>query len=385
MSSDLAIAVPAMHRTAHGPRSTELHLRRALHERIPMSGGLELTHRCNLACIHCYVNLPSADRTAIARELTTEQWCEVIDQCADAGVLWLTMTGGEPLLRPDFCEIYEHAHERGLVLTVYTNATLITERHLELWTRCPPRGLEITQYGWTRETYDRVTDAGAQYDRFVRGLERVRAAGVAVTLKAIAMKASVHEVAPIRDFARREGLGFRYDAVISPRIDGGRGPLAQRLTPAEVSAIEALDEERTLAFADHCRTTKGQRPADDHKYQCGAGLAAFLVDPYGKMHVCELSRRPGWDVLSDGLAEGFRTAFAKIREEKRSDMSGCGTCATVTVCSNCVGMSELEARSPDSGDLYFCQVTDGRAESALGASRPTPNGLYKLRLRGNDE
>ncbi len=103
---------------------------RSQRERFPIAAGLELTFRCNLACIHCYVNLPAADREAKSRELDTDGWRRVLDQCADAGVLWLTLTGGEPLLRPDFCEIYEHAHERGLVLTVYTNATLVTERHL---------------------------------------------------------------------------------------------------------------------------------------------------------------------------------------------------------------------------------------------------------------
>jgi radical SAM protein with 4Fe4S-binding SPASM domain len=378
MSSELSVAMPR----AHGPRSEELHLR-SKRERFPISGGIELTHRCNLACVHCYVNLPSNDRDAQARELTTDEWFRVLDQCADSGVLWLTLTGGEPLLRPDFCEIYEYAHGKGLVMSVYTNATMITERHLEMWQRCPPRALEITQYGWTRETYDAVTDAGAHFDRFQRGLARVRASGVAVTLKAIAMKASVHELVPIRDFARKEGLGFRYDAIISPRIDGGRKPLAQRLSPAEVAAIEDADGDRKGAFADYCRTQIGQVPVDDRKYQCGAGLNAFLIDPYGKMHVCELSRRPGWDVLKDGLAEGFRTSFTAIRAEKRDDTGGCGSCPTSGVCSNCIGMAELEARSIDMGDPYFCNVTDARGERFVGETRPTPNGLYQLRLRGD--
>jgi radical SAM protein with 4Fe4S-binding SPASM domain len=377
MSNELSVAIPR----AHGPRSEALHAR-AANDRIPVAAGFELTHRCNLACIHCYVNLAPNDREAHSRELTTDEWKRVIDQCVDAGVLWATMTGGEPLLRPDFCELYEYAHGRGLVLTVYTNATLITERHLELWRRCPPRSLEITQYGWTRETYDKVTDAGAQYDRFQRGLARVRAVGVAVTLKAIAMRASVHELAAIRQFANDEKLSFRYDAVLSPRIDGGRKPLEQRLTPAEVAALDAREDAPTAEFAESCRNGVGEQPPDDRKYRCGAGRNTLLIDPYGKMHVCELSRRPGWDVLRDGLERGFREAFGAIRAERREDTSGCGSCPTSVACSNCVGMAELEARSTDIGDPYFCNVADARATHFLGASHPTPNGLVKLRLRG---
>lgn len=379
MSNDVAVALPPI----HGPRSEELHRSSGRPgTSFPIGAGLELTFRCNLACIHCYVNLPAADRDAKARELTTDEWKIVIDQCADAGVLYVTFTGGEPLLRPDFCELYSHAHQKGLVLTVFTNATLITERHIDLWLRHPPRVLEITQYGFTADTYDKVTDAGAHYERFQRGLARVRQSGIAVTLKAIAMRASVHELPAIRNFARSEGLGFRYDAILSPRIDGGRKPLEQRLTPAEVNAIENIDDERIEAFAEYCATRGGARAADDRKYQCGAGTNTVIVDPYGKMHVCQLSRRPGWDVLRDGLAAGFYQAFPALRAERRQDVSGCGSCGTNTICSNCVGMAELERRSTEMGDLYFCHISDLRAAGVFGASRPTPNGLVKLRLRG---
>jgi radical SAM protein with 4Fe4S-binding SPASM domain len=377
MSNELSVAIP----TSHGPLSEALHMR-SQRERFPIAAGFELTHRCNLACLHCYVNLASNDREAQTRELTTDEWKRVVDQCVDAGVLWLTISGGEPLLRPDFCEIYEYAHGRGLVLTVYTNATLITDRHLELWRRCPPRALEITQYGYTAATYDKVTDAGAQYDRFQRGLERVRAAGVTVTIKAIAMRASFHELHDIHEFAKREKLGFRYDAIISPRIDGGRKPLEQRLTAAEIATLDAAEDKSSGTFAEYCAGHVGEHPADDRKYRCGAGVNTLLVDPYGKMHVCELSRRPGWDVLRDGLARGFHEAFTAIRAEKRDDVSGCGTCPTSGACSNCTGMAELEARSNDLGDPYFCSVTDARNEKFMGAARPLPNGLVKLRLRG---
>ncbi len=377
MSNDIAVALPRK----LGPLSKALH-ERAGDARIPIAAGLELTFRCNLACLHCYVNLPAADREAKARELTTEEWYRVLDQCADAGVLWLTLTGGEPLLRPDFCEIYEYAHDKGMVISVYTNATIITERHVELWLQRPPRCIEITQYGWTRETYDKVTDSGPQYDRFQRGLRRLRGAGISVTLKAVALRASAHELAAIRDFADAEGLDFRYDAIISPRIDGGRKPLAQRLTPAEVAAIEWIDKRRADDFAQYCGTMVGEPPLDDRKYQCGAGLDTIIVDPYGKMHVCQLSRRPGWDVLRDGLSAGFQQAFPALREERLEDTSGCGSCSTSSACSNCVGMAELEGRSTDIGDPYFCQVTDARGERLFGADRPSPNGLVRLRLRG---
>jgi MoaA/NifB/PqqE/SkfB family radical SAM enzyme len=376
MSLGISIAKP----TVNGPRNTALNMR-ALELNVPLTGSIELTHRCNLACVHCYVNLAPNDREAQQRELTTEQWFNVLDQLAAAGTLWLTITGGEPLLRPDFCDIYRHAHGLGLITSVYTNATMITQRHVDLFAEHPPRLLEVTQYGYTRETYDRVTDAGENFDRFQRGLQRLRDLGVAITLKTMAMRDTKDEVHDMRRFAEREGLKFRFDAVISPRIDGGRGPLAQRLTPAEVAEIEHGHEERRQAAFDAC-SSGPPRETDGRLYECGAGRMGFLIDPYGKLHLCELSRKPGWDVLRDGFEAGVQTGFKPLLAQNRSDMGGCGTCGAKTSCSNCVGMAELERLSPDLGNPYLCQVTDARNADLLGEIRPAPNGLVRLRLRG---
>jgi MoaA/NifB/PqqE/SkfB family radical SAM enzyme len=366
---------------SYGERTLAL-IKRATTDRMPLSGTFELTHRCNLACVHCYVNLAPNDREAQRRELTTEEVCRVLDQLADAGVLWLTFSGGEPLLRADFADIYRYAHAKGFILQVFTNATLITARIVQLFVEHPPKQVEITQYGYTPETYDRVTDMGAQYDRFARGLERLRTAGIKVTLKAMALKDNASEVPAIRRWAQQEGLDFRFDAVLSPRIDGGRKPLAQRLSPLEVAAIEVEDEERQVEFADYCGPRVGFQPRDDRRYQCYAGVSSFFIDPYGKLHLCALSRRPGWDILRDGFAAGFNDVFPMLRAERRAHTDGCGSCNTHGTCNNCAGMAELEALDLDEGNLYFCQVTDARNALIFGERRPSPNGLVKLRLRG---
>src|SRR5206468_1132830 len=99
-----------------------------------------------------------------------------------------------------------------------------------------------------------------------------------------------------------------------------------------------------------------------------------------KLHVCELSRTLGWDVIENGFAKGWFEAVPRVRAKKREHVERCGSCATYTSCSNCVGLSELEELSPDNGNPYLCDVTDARNELVFGASRPIPNGLIQLRL-----
>jgi radical SAM protein with 4Fe4S-binding SPASM domain len=209
---------------------------------------------------------------------------------------------------------------------------------------------------------------------------RLLDAGVRVSLKTIAMRANAHEVPAIAAFAAELGLEFRLDAVISPRIDGGRKPLLQRLSPSEVAQIEMATTRLEIAWDEFCSFRKGIKPQTDDLYQCGAGIGNFLIDPYGRMHVCELSRTLGWDVLAHGFARGWFEAIPARRALKRRDDEGCGSCSAHGYCSNCVGMAELEGRVPHDGNPYFCDVTDERGRHLYGDQRPVPNGLVRLRL-----
>lgn len=364
----------------YGPSARRFFLR-AKTERTPLAGGIELTHRCNLACVHCYVNLPAGDAVAKRREMTTEEVHRVVDELAELGTMRLTLTGGEPLLRADFPAIYRHAHQKGILIVVYTNATLITPRIARLWSEFPPANIEITQYGASAKTFNAVADiAGDPHKKFRAGIERLREAGIRFSLKTIAMRKNVSEVAAMRDFAKELGVSFRFDTVISPRIDGGKGPLAQRLTPLEAAELDIQGRATPQQWADYCETSLETRPPADRHYRCGAGSASFLIDPFGRLHVCELSRRPGWDVLKHGFARGWYEEIPRLVATKAQSSSTCHSCPTESVCSNCVGMAELEGTEVNP---YLCELTDERNRMAIGEARPLPSGL--VHLKGRDD
>ena len=145
--------------------------------RVPLSFDLELTARCNNDCRHCYINLPAGDLEARQNELSLAEISDIADQAVDLGALWCLVTGGEPLLRQDFAEIYLMLKRKGLLVSVFTNACLVTEEHVALFKNYPPRDLEVTVYGITQETYERVTRRPGSYAAFRRGLDLLLEAG----------------------------------------------------------------------------------------------------------------------------------------------------------------------------------------------------------------
>jgi MoaA/NifB/PqqE/SkfB family radical SAM enzyme len=117
--------------------------------RRPMVGQFELTHRCNLRCRHCYIV-----RDTTKAELTYEEICRIIDEFHKEGCLWLCLTGGEPLLREDFLDIYSYAYKKGFIITIFTNAALLNEKMAKYLSRFPPFCIEVTLNGVTRKTYE---------------------------------------------------------------------------------------------------------------------------------------------------------------------------------------------------------------------------------------
>ncbi|MBI4612840.1 MAG: radical SAM protein [Planctomycetes bacterium] len=254
---------------------------RILGDRVPFSVTVELTHRCNLRCVHCYCP-PSAPARG---EQEVEELARLFDELAHAGTLQLALTGGEPLLRPDFEEIYVAAKRRGFLVVVFTNATLVTERHLELWTAYRPARVEVTLYGQSESVHaavTRVPGAGAHVRENVR---RMVARGISVELKTVALTLTRRELGEMRAFAGELGVPFRVDGRIHPRLDGSFRPLAYRLPPEEVAPSQANSLPGCSA---------GPAPAAPRAsragsvFLCGAGLTGATIDPYGRLHICTI-------------------------------------------------------------------------------------------------
>ncbi|HEY7169095.1 MAG TPA: radical SAM protein, partial [Candidatus Binatia bacterium] len=152
--------------------SADIHQRAAL-ERLPINGTIEVTRRCPLSCLHCYNNLPMQDRVARESELSFEEHCRILDEITEAGCVWLLYTGGEIFARRDFLDIYTYAKRKGLIITLFTNGTMITPAiadHLAEWR---PFAIEITLYGRSKETYERVTGIPGSYERCRRGIDLI--------------------------------------------------------------------------------------------------------------------------------------------------------------------------------------------------------------------
>jgi radical SAM protein with 4Fe4S-binding SPASM domain len=333
--------------------------------RIPVNGTIEITNRCPLECAHCYNNLPMADASARRRELTTADHKRLLDELSELGCLWLLYSGGEIFARADFLEIYSYAKSKGFLITLFTNATLITERIADFLAANPPFDIEVTLYGRTKATYESLTGIPGSFEKCLRGIELIRDRGLPLKLKTVALTINKHEIASMKRFAADLGVEFKFDPMISPRIDCSSSPLAVRLSPADIVSLDLEDSERVSEWrrlALDCAPPVPSVAEDKLLYECGGGVNSFAIDPYGDMTICVLSHVDRYNVRDGSVRDGWEHFLYGIRAKKTSRITKCTMCALKSLCGSCAANSELETGDAETPVDFLCQTAHLRAE-----------------------
>lgn len=345
-------------------------------KRIPLTFDLEITTRCNNNCRHCYINRPTADPEAIAKELRLPEIRSIAEQAVALGSLWCLITGGEPLLRPDFPEIYLLLRRMGLLVSVFTNACLLSKDHINLFKEHPPRNLEITVYGITQETYEQVTRQTDSYKSFRRGFDSLLEAGIPFRLKAMAMRSNAHELQAIAAFCRKYTRDyFRFDPLLHLRYDGDEQRNAdiiqERLSAQEIVVLEASDPERSSALEKNCQNLifpESIHSPCGHLFRCGAGKDNFIVGHDGYFRVCSALWHPSclYDLKTGTLAEAWQIFTPGVLGKTSTDkefLTKCHDCPIINLCLWCPAHAHLERGRLDAWCEYFCQVGQARAEA----------------------
>ena len=330
---------------------------RARRARHPLSCLFEITPRCNLRCHFCYVALDPYQ----GPYLSTDQACRVLDIVERTGVLWLTLTGGEIFSRRDFAALYHHALGKGFLVTLYTNATMVSDEVGTLLADHPPFSVEVSIYGADAEHYEATTGVAGSFARFERGVDRLRRAGVALLMKCPISTLSATHVRAMVHWCADRGLPFKADPVIDARHDGGQQPTLYRIEPRQVLALR--DEIHELRHGNpkvagplpEC-TVRGDDDGPEELYTCGAGRVAFFVDALGNASHCVIDREPSFPIL-DMAWDELWAAMGEWVTQPLPATAPCSGCSLRGGCSNCPARARLATGDPYSKDTYQCDIT----------------------------
>ncbi|MDZ4856102.1 MAG: radical SAM protein [Nitrospirota bacterium] len=271
-----------------------------LPERFPLSCQWEITCRCNLRCAMCYTDCFNRPE-AIRQELTTAEILRILDELAEAGTLELCLTGGEPLARQDFFQLYEHAIRCGFLVTVFSNGTLITEAHADRFASLPPHCIEISLHGVTRETFEGITLGQGSYDRCLQAIRFLLDRQIPLVLKSTAMTLNRQEILEVKRYVASLGtVRYKLGEEMRPSLDGGEGPFQYALSEQDLAELNRRDPD---LWRDACRRDSVELPP------CRSGMHRFHIDAYGQLQLCSSNRRQSYDLRQGSFQTGFYEAL----------------------------------------------------------------------------
>ena len=324
----------------------------ASEHRVPYKGTFELTARCTLKCKMCYMRLDQRDIDAQGRELTAAEWIELGRAAVDAGTVDLLLTGGEPMLHPDFAEIYMALSDMGFVLRVFTNATLVTDEIAALFEERPPQLVEVSVYGASRETYQRVGGWADGFDRMRDGVDKLIKAVPTISLKTTIIRDNAADFEAMNAFARERGMPLSTVSLPMPAIRGARADVrACRLNIQELLTFH--HDHNFNILNDGCSAPPSDRRCGLY---CEAGLSSYAILWNGAMVAC-MTDGDALCVKGYPLTEGFDAAWARMaqfREGKSALPEQCKTCAVYPACSCCAVHHQIESGAYTKKNEYGC-------------------------------
>lgn len=295
----------------------------------PLSAMIEIADRCNEVCIHCY------QVQGQKGEIGTEEWKRIIDELAEMGVLFLTISGGEATLRKDFLDIVAHARKRRFAVKVFTNGLTMTRELAARLAELAVQEVQISLYSHRAEVHDAVTGVPGSFHRTVEAARLVIEAGCKVVLKSPLMAANAAETDAYVDFVTSLGADYTLDPHVDPREDGDRSPEALRIDDA--TFLRARRDPRLNA------APMRPRDADPNQSVCGACSGNVHIEANGEMRPCTQLTVPVGNAL-----RGVRKAWEHdptgtfIRSLTWADLHGCRDCDLRPYCARCFANARIE-------------------------------------------
>lgn len=334
---------------------------------------IELTERCNNNCIHCYINKPEDDPVSLKRELSSSEIFHILNEAASLGCMNVRFTGGEPLLRSDFEQIYLHARKLGMLVEIFTNATPLTPQLVELFARIPPRRkIVVSVYGISKNVYEKVTRVSGSHEAAFRGLNQLLKKNIPTIINTPILSQNKHEMEVMESWVSTHlksnhpstsvmflSMHARRDKVKSDLIKMNRIP------PQEGLNILIKNKEEYIRGAQQF-FSRNSWESNSNLFTCGAGIGGGCVDAYGILQMCTMLRHPktGYNLKQGSLKDAINKFFPSIREMQASGrqyLSRCANCFLKNYCDNCPAQSWSAHGTLNGIDEYFCEIAHTEA------------------------
>lgn len=350
---------------------------RALDRGVPLSVQLDVTYRCNERCIHCYLDHDDHG------EMTTAEIYNLLDQLAEAGVFFLTLSGGEVFMRMDFFDIVEYARSLMFCVKIKTNAFMIGEKEARRLCELMVQDVQVSIYSHRAEVHDAITLLPGSLKRTVAGIRKLRSHGVKVIIANVLMMQNLSDHSGVIELAEELGAEYTIDPTITPTMDGDRNILRLGLGVPQLQDV-FRNSDLVGDVEEFCAPPSAVNDDVLRELPCSAGHTACYVSPYGDLYPCVQFPLPSGNVRRQKFIDIWLHSeqLNEVRTITAGDLPVCSGCGHVGTCSRCPGLAYLEGnmRGPSTQDCEksFARTGIESANMQLKKARTMHPGLVQI-------
>jgi radical SAM protein with 4Fe4S-binding SPASM domain len=348
---------------------------RTVRKHRPLSVHFDLTYRCNERCVHCYVDHENHG------ELTTAECLAVLEEIAKAGTLFLTFSGGEIFLRPDLFEILAAARRLHFDVSLKTNALLVTRERAARLRELGVRRVQISVYSEEPSVHDAITKVAGSLERTLAAIPVLLEQGLQVKLACPLMKENLMAYRGVMALAENLGVPYVLDLTITPMMDGNGGPLAHRVSTAELLPVlqdpalhgchpqpvsQAASTDETWSPSLGSAVTSGMDSSAYDDLPCSAGHNSCYISPYGEVFPCVQLPQAAGNLRRERFADIWYHApqLERLRAVRESQLPICSRCEIRAYCERCPGLAWMEGGDMLGAYERACQLAEQKAKIA---------------------
>lgn len=318
----------------------------------------ELTFRCGLRCKHCYTDCYNKPEY-IKKELKTKAVKLILDKAYKAGVIWVCFTGGDPLTRKDFLDIYFYAKDKGFLISIFTNGYSMTEEIADYLKKSPPFVIEITLNGITKDVYEKISQVKGSFERAMSGIRLILKAKLPLKIKTQITKENLNQIPRIKKFIQGLNLRFRPSYDLYARLNGDFAFRNLRISPEEFLSLNGNKKRlpNDCQLSPNSEKESVDRKPNPSLFRCAIGGGDGInLDPYGNTFLCNLIRKPVFNLLKVDIGYARNRLLLLVRSKKIATDSKCKGCNLRELCFWCPGRAYVETGDKEMPLEYYCEL-----------------------------
>jgi mycofactocin radical SAM maturase len=314
----------------------------------PVNITWEITHQCNLKCIHCL----SASSAASPDELSLEECKGIVDQLARLKVFEINFGGGEPLLKDYFLPLLNYIHEKGIVTCVSTNGTVLSDEAITCFTGNPLVNVQVSLDGATPEVNDRIRGRGT-FRRILSGIERLAGENIPLSINTVVTSLNYAQLDKLKKLAAACGARLRVSR-FRPSGRARESWEALRLNPAQLQELSTwLGGDPSILTGDSFFSISQDGRRHLGLDMCGACKMTCCIDPLGDVFPCAFLQDPlfrGGSLREKSFKEIWDDA-PSFNYFRRLEPASCRACPRFEKCrGGCPAVAYFLNKDLDSAD-----------------------------------